>query len=131
MQNALPGTVDEWLTLLIHLGTVAVAVGGFLWYVLKTPLVAQIDGLGGRVKECEDRNVVHETRLAEHSQTLRDAAHDRKELHDRVGRTEGSLVRLVTALERNRDAHMEADGEIRERLVRIETKLDAITKETR
>jgi chromosome segregation ATPase len=122
----MPTSLSEWVSLAVQLSVVTLAVAAFLWRVIKQPIVDMVNGLGKRVKEIEERKSQHAASLDKHDRSierLEGAVVDNKE---RLGRIEGSVERLVTAMERNRDANMEEDSEIRERLVRIETKVDAI-----
>lgn len=126
MDAGLPRTLAEWVSLAVQLSVVALAVAGFLWRVIKAPIVDMVNGLGKRVTEIEERKMQHATMLDRHDRAierLESAVVDGKE---RISRIEIGIERLVSAMERNRDAHSEEDSEIRERLVRIETKVDAI-----
>lgn len=129
--TTLPTSLAEWVSLVVQLGVVALAVAGVLWRVIKTPIVDMVNGLGKRVSDIEERKTQHATTLDRHDRSierLEGAVVDGKE---RIGRIEAGIERLVIAIERNRDAHAEEESEIRERLVRIETKVDAIQHKPR
>lgn len=126
MQFGMPTTFADWVALALRMMVVAVTVAGFLWKVIKAPLETQVNGLGGRVKILEDGRT-HDTALVDkHDRSIERIENAMIEGQGRVARIEGSVERLIVAIERNRDANIEEDSEIRERLVRIETKLDAM-----
>lgn len=135
--GTLPTSLSEWVTLLVQLFLVAAAVAGFLWRVVKQPIDAKIaamgvdtehtiNGLGGRVKVIEEGCTHHSTLIDKHDRAIERIEGEAVRDKERLFRLEGAIERLVTAIERNRDAHIEEDSEIRERLVRIETKVDAL-----
>ena len=126
MNSGLPGTISEWVSLIIQLCVITSVVAGFLWRVVKQPIVDMVNGLGGRVKEIEERKANHQTLLDKHDRAIERLEGAVSENKERLGRIEGAVERLVVSMERNRDAHTEEESEIRERLVRIEMKVDAI-----
>lgn len=137
MEAGLPTTLSEWVSLVVQLVVVVGAVFGLLWRFLKQPIEQQINGLGARmehkhadleerIKESESGCTHHGTLIDKHDRAVERLENAVALDRERIGRIEGALERLVTATEFNRTAHMEADSEIRERLVRIETKVDAL-----
>lgn len=127
-ESFFPATMEGWVRLLLVLGGFGLSMAGFAWRFMRLPLLTQINGLGDRVKLVELSAAARDPEIRKLDRAGESARHDLMALHDRVGRIEGATERLISAMERNRDAHMEEEGEIRERLVRIETKVDGILK---
>lgn len=148
MQADLPTSVSEWVNLAWQLVLIIAAVSAFLWRILRAPLVQLMkeadatnaqaiheldlkmeqttNGVGQRVKVLEEGCMQHGTLIDKHDRAVERLENAVALSQERTARMEAKIDNLVTAIERNRDAHLEEDGEIRERLVRIETKVDAL-----
>lgn len=118
--------LPAWLALALEFLAILVAVGALLWRTIKQPLEDQTNGLGKRVTAVELVNKAHEARLAELDRALYDSRRDRTEMHEHIGRIEANLDRVVAAMEKNRNSQVEEDGSIRDRLTKIETKVDIL-----
>ncbi|MDQ3273622.1 MAG: hypothetical protein M3Q39_00970 [Actinomycetota bacterium] len=128
METELPTSLSGWVSLAVQLGVVVLAVAGLLWRAIKKPLEDEINGLGRRVKIVEDKAMQHGTLIDKNDRSIERLGGAVVDGQKSVAKIEGVVERLVTAIERNRDAHAEEDSEIRERLVRIETKVDTLTR---
>ena len=124
-----PSTLSEWLEFLVHLGIVLGAAGGFAWAVIRAPLVNQINGLGERVNDVEVGSTKHEANIQSLQRAKERSEFDRSALHERFGKLEGLFSRMVEAQDKAREDRHKNEQDMRDRLARIETKVDDLRRE--
>jgi hypothetical protein len=128
MMEFYPDTLAGWVGLFIQVSTITAALAAFGWRVIRAPLLTSINGLGERVHRVEMSDEGQGTRLHALERFSETSQRDRTDLRDHINRVEGQLSRLISHIESERGHKGRADSEIRERLVRIETKVDDMRK---
>jgi hypothetical protein len=123
-----PTTLAQWVGLVVQVTTITAALAALGWRLIRAPLLDSINGLGERVKRIEVADEGHGARLHAMERHRELDARDRSDLRSHVDRVEGQLSRLISHIESERGHKGRADSEIRERLVRIETKVDDMRK---
>jgi tetrahydromethanopterin S-methyltransferase subunit G len=113
-----PTSLVGWITVMGMFGT----MGSVLWAFAQT--MARLNGLGERLNEVvkELSNLDGRVGVAERSLILNQA--DRTNLHEAIARISVEMQTLTKVAQAAQVERMEDLGEIRERLVRIETKVD-------
>ena len=124
-----PNTLAEWLALLVQVSVVIAAVAGFAWQTIRAPLVNQINGLGHRVQTVETGCTQHQANIEGLQRAKERAEFDRMAIHERMGKVEGMFTRMIEQQEKARDERHSDEQEVRERLARIEIKVDDLRRE--
>jgi hypothetical protein len=113
-----PTSLIGWLTL-----------GGLLAGIVATgwgfgKFLHDLNGFGKRLNECEKAGEAFGARMTKIEQDAGFAALDRTNMREAISRLSTEVQTLAQLLRSSHDQRVEEQGEIRERLVRIETKLD-------
>jgi len=113
-----PQSLLGWLTVLGLIGGGLATVMGFVRNL------ERLNGLGDRLNALTQEVLRLETRTDGHERAMALSQADRTNLHESVARIATQMQTLMKVAQDAQLARVEDLGEIRERLVRIETKVD-------
>lgn len=115
-----PVSLGEWLTIAGVIVATVIAV----WRFVRQPIMDKVNGFGDRLNEHVGDSKKLDGRLGAVERTLSLSEADRSNLHESIGRLTTEMQTLMKLTQRAEVSRAEDLGEIRERLVRIETKVD-------
>lgn len=116
-----PSSAVAWLTLI---GLLAGGAAG-VWKITK--VMHDINGLGERMNDHDERTASLEGRQTKMEQDAKFSELDRQGMRESIGRLSTEVSTLAQLVRASQGEDREAQSEIRERLVRIETLVERKT----
>lgn len=118
-----PTTATGWIAVAVFAASVLAGI----WRFAK--VANELNGFGLRLNKHDARAEAIEARMANAEQDAKFAALDRTNLHESITRLAVQMQTLVSVTQSSAVQRVEELSEIRERLVRIETKVDENRRE--